>query len=140
MIIPSNNWQKKQINAERDKFRPGAGEYQTAVGTLIEVWDQEKMEVSEPPSILADKMRRAPGILYGLVHVSGFMYYLAFNDSEDLVYLIYGNYLQLEGRKVRIEYQNNSIENGRIFLQKTLDQKHLNLDKDLSVLDIGAII
>lgn len=139
-MIPNSNWQRKQQHIEREKYRPGAGEVYSAVGLLLEVWDQERLASQVVPKELADRMKRAPGLLFGLVQIGSQKRYLAFHEPEDHLYLVYGNHLQLEGRRVRVEYQNASIENGRIHLQKIYDQQHINLGTDLQILDIGAII
>ena len=140
MMIPGSKWQRRQQDTERERFRPGAGEKHVTGGLLLEVWDQERMVLQAPPPELVEKMKRAPGVLFGLVQIGAEKRYLGFSDTEDMVYLIYGNHLQLEGRKVRVEFENASIENGKIYLQKILEQQHINLDTDLRILDIGGII
>jgi hypothetical protein len=140
MMIPNSKWQRSQQSVERQRFKPGAGERHVAIGLLLEVWDREKLALTDPPEDLLTRIQLSPGILFGLVQVGQTQMYLGFNDTEDLVYLVYGNHSQLEGRKVRIEYENTSIENGRIFLHKVIEQPHLNLDTDLKILDIGGII
>ncbi len=141
VAVPTNKLQSRMQGLAHDAITPGTGVKHTALGVLLEVYDQERLSEITATSNLERELERTPGLLYGKVRlVNKRELVLPFKEPEDYIYLVYGNALQLEGRKVKIEYENMSIENGVIIVQRTFDTKQINIPVSTYAYDMGHII
>lgn len=138
--VPANKLQGRLQHMVNETLAPGIGTKHTAVGQLIEVYDQEKLATIAPPKEL-DRESSTPGLMFAKVRlVTGREMILPFKEPEDQIYLTYGNGLQLEGRRVKVEYDGLSLENGQIVIQRSYDTKLLDVAAATYAYDIGTII
>lgn len=92
------------------------------------------------PDAWRKQLYQNPGLLFALVVVpSGRTYFLPFKDPADVIFSVYGNSVQLEGRNGKIECKNMDIENGEIVLQRKFSEAVGNLVSSTNVADIGSI-
>jgi biotin-(acetyl-CoA carboxylase) ligase len=71
---------------------------------------------------------------------NGRKYVLPFSEPEEVIFANYGNYTQLEGRQVKIEYQNNNIAGGSVKIVKDNNNSLIGLHKLNRVYDIGKLL
>lgn len=141
--VPRNKLQQNIANQTQEAFAPDPFGVMQAVCRIVTVYDSEtlgEVEISDPG--LAGALFTNPGWLHAEVEIvdTGEMYVLPFEDPEDLIYLVYGNRVLLEGRLATIVYVNQDVQNGSIVLRRTLDKIHLPLDAQAQCYDVGFVI
>jgi hypothetical protein len=106
------------------------------------VYDTETIQEEGVPQDLALRLATSPGFLFAIVQIGTTTqkYLLPFKDSEEYVYSTYGNRIQLNGRKVMVEYPHQNIENGVITFQRVKSNFHLPLSNLSMIYDIGGIV
>jgi hypothetical protein len=138
--IPSNKFQKRIGDLRNEALSPGTGTTHTAMGVLVEVYDQERLELIKPDALLSRKLISSPGLLFAKVRlVNGNEYILPFKDPEDYVYLTYGNGFHLEGRTVKISWTGMSLESATIELSRSWAEQHVSIPRASATFDIGAL-
>ncbi len=139
--VPANKLQAHLNHVQNESLSPGSGTHHSAVGNLVEVYDQEKLRSAAVDVQLQREIKANPGLLFAKVKLDdGREYILPFKEPEDQVYLTYGNGVMMEGRRVRVEWTGMSISSGQIILTRSHAEQQVSIPEVSNVLDIGNII
>lgn len=141
--VPRNKLQQNAADQTQEAYSPDPFATRQAICRIVEVYDPETLrdiEIKEPS--LAGALFSHPGWLHATVELidTGQRYLLPFEDPEELIYLVHGNRVLLEGRLATILYVNQDVQNGSIVLRRTLDKIHLPLDVQAQCFDVGFVI
>lgn len=109
---------------------------------ILQIYDREVLEEQDVPDEVRRKIQEAPGLIFAQVETlpSRRRLCLPLKEPEEHVYQVYGNAAQLNGRPAKIEYENLSMENGRVIIQRTYSRPMLNVRTTTTLADIGRII
>lgn len=142
MSIAKGRVQQKIHSIEQDNLRPDPFGVMEANCVIEEIYDAETLEEKGVTEELASLILSNPGWLFGLVRIimSGKRLILPFQDSEELIYTVYGNKVLLEGRPALVVYRNLDIQNGFIKLQRASVERHINLQKSANVFNFSGIL
>lgn len=142
MSIAKGRIQQKIHSIEQENLRPDPFGIMEANCIIEKIFDAETLEEGGVSEELASLILDNPGWLFGLVKISisGKSLILPFQDSEELIYTVYGNRVLLEGRSAVIVYRNLDIRNGYIKLQRSSVEKHINLQKTANVFNFSGIL
>ncbi len=141
-VVTRNSFQERFRQEHNEALAPDPFSTLEAPCTIIKVYDTETIESEGIPSGLSGLLRNYPGWLFAQVELQDnrTQLTLPFKEPAEHIYMLYGNYVQLEGRAATICYINRDIQNGCLIVRKAARNKHLALNTLSNVYDIGAII
>lgn len=140
-VVPRNNLQQQLLNNQQELLAPDPFAVMQAPCIISKLYDAESISEEGVSVELGVLLASRPGWLFARVTMpSGQSLILPFKDPEELIYTVYGNSVQLEGRAATVCYSNNNIQNGSITLDRTRKEAHLSLSKQSDTFDIGAIL
>lgn len=141
-VVPANKLQTKLLKEEQTRLAPDPFGAMEVGCTIIKVFDKDTIDSEEAPEEVVKTIKERPGWLYAQVELldSDLRHYLPFAESEDQIFLTYGNSVQLEGQLAKIIYRNLDVHNGVIIPQKNATRPLLPLSSLASTLDIGFLV
>lgn len=141
-VVPRNKLQQRFAENIQEHLAPDPFAVQQTSCVIEKVYDTETLSEEDVSSNLKALIRTHPGWLFALVVLRDgrSKMTLPFRDPEELIYTVYGNRVQLEGRPATICYVNQNPQDGCIIMQRTHNEAPLALSEASKVYDIGAII
>lgn len=129
-VVPANKLQQRIRQGEMHAQRPDAWARNIIRGVIVEVYDRYTREQSGTPPQVAAKIARSPGLVMAKVFLlDKKVLYLPMAISADERHLLYGNGANMVGRPVEVEYYNQDIYNGKVYLKA--DNLNLGVREDV---------
>lgn len=140
-MFPKNALQERLQKLNYTQLAPDPLVHQETVCTIEVVYDQYRMQQTSIDSDLASMIVNNPGYLFARVRLldETSTLILPFKEPKELMHLVYGNSLLIEGRTGIITYRNQDIVNGFLSIKENLVKKQLKLSKVSNVFDISGI-
>jgi hypothetical protein len=140
-VVSNNKLQERMRKAEHQSLRPDAWTSNVTRGIITAVYDRFSREEGDTPGEIASRLAKNPGMIFArILFLDGSIYFLPLAISADERHLLYGNSANMVGRPVEVEYRDQDLYNGKVYL--TADDLNLGIreDKVAEPFDIASAV
>ena len=141
--VPRNNLQRDRTKSFHEMLAPDPAGVQEAQVDILKVYDTDTIRSGGIPAELGLLLRNNPDKMFCLVQIrdeARTRLILPFRDSEEYVFMNYGNNVQLQGRPAKIVFTNRDVRSGYIVPGRPQRLPPRSLLEDTNIWDIGGIL
>lgn len=127
--VSLNKLQERLRRGDQYSQRPNSWSANVVRGIITTVYDRYAREEGPTPPEIAARIARNPGLVMARVLLlDGRACFLPLAISADERHLLYGNSANMVGRPVEVEYRDQDVSNGRVYL--AADNLNLGIRED----------